>query len=62
MALRVVLGEDSYLAREGIERALAGIEGADLVGAFGDLEELRRGGDESVRRRAHGHSHASDEH
>lgn len=41
MAIRVVLGEDSLIAREGIERVLAAIEGVSLVGMCGDLDELR---------------------
>jgi DNA-binding NarL/FixJ family response regulator len=41
MAIRVVLGEDSYLAREGIVRALEGLEDVELVAACGDLDELR---------------------
>jgi DNA-binding NarL/FixJ family response regulator len=39
--IRVVLGEDSYLAREGITRVLAGAEDIELVAACGDLDELR---------------------
>jgi DNA-binding NarL/FixJ family response regulator len=39
--IRVVLGDDSFLAREGIARVLDGIEDVDLVAACGDLEELR---------------------
>jgi DNA-binding NarL/FixJ family response regulator len=41
VAIRVVLGEDSFIAREGIARALAGIEDVDLVATCGDLDELR---------------------
>src|SRR6266550_1111863 len=36
----VVLGEDSYLAREGISRALEGIEEIELVASCGELGEL----------------------
>jgi DNA-binding NarL/FixJ family response regulator len=39
--LRVVLGEDSYLAREGIIRVLEEIEGVELVAVCGTLPELR---------------------
>jgi DNA-binding NarL/FixJ family response regulator len=39
--IRVVLGDDSFLAREGIARVLETIEDVDLVAACGDLEELR---------------------
>ena len=39
--IRVVLGDDSFLAREGIARVLDAIEDVDLVAACGDLEELR---------------------
>ena len=42
MAIRVVLGEDSFIAREGIVRALEGIEDVDLLATCGDLDELRR--------------------
>ena len=48
MAIRVVLGEDSYLTREGIVRVLAGIEDVDLVAARGDLDELRDAVDEAA--------------
>jgi DNA-binding NarL/FixJ family response regulator len=41
MALRVVLGEDSYLAREGIVRALERLEDIELAATCGDLDELR---------------------
>ena len=40
MSIRVILGEDSYLAREGIERVLEHTDGVELVGAFGSLDEL----------------------
>src|SRR5205807_6745347 len=40
-AIRVVLGEDSYLAREGIARALERADGVDLVGICEDLPSLR---------------------
>jgi DNA-binding NarL/FixJ family response regulator len=38
---RVVVGEDSYLTREGIVRILDGIDGIEVVGACGDLDSLR---------------------
>ena len=41
MALRVVLGEDSFLAREAICRVLEQAEGIELVAACSDLNELR---------------------
>ena len=41
MAIRVVLAEDNYLAREGIVRALEAIEDIDVVAACGDLETAR---------------------
>jgi DNA-binding NarL/FixJ family response regulator len=41
MAIRIVLGEDSYLAREGITRALESIDDVDLVESCADLESLR---------------------
>jgi DNA-binding NarL/FixJ family response regulator len=40
MSIRVILGEDSYLAREGIERVLERTDGVELVGAYGSLDEL----------------------
>jgi DNA-binding NarL/FixJ family response regulator len=41
IVIRVVLGDDSFLAREGIARVIDAIEDAALVDACGDLEELR---------------------
>jgi DNA-binding NarL/FixJ family response regulator len=41
MTIRVVLGEDSYLAREGIARALNDVEDVDLVATCSDLDSLR---------------------
>jgi len=38
--LRVVLGEDSYLAREGISRALEAAEEIELVASGGTLDEV----------------------
>ena len=40
MAVRVILGEDSYLVREGIKRVLEHAEEIELVATFGDLETL----------------------
>jgi DNA-binding NarL/FixJ family response regulator len=41
MTIRVVLGEDSYLVREGIAAALKQIADVDLVATCADLESLR---------------------
>jgi len=41
MPIRVVLGEDSYIAREGITRVLETIDEIELVATCGDLDELR---------------------
>lgn len=41
MAIRVVLGEDSFLVREGIATVLENLDGVELVEAAGDLDELR---------------------
>ena len=46
MAIRVILGEDSYLAREGISRVLEHAEEIDLIATYGDLETLLAGVDE----------------
>ena len=43
MAIRVILAEDNYLAREGIVRVLESIEDLDLVAAYGDLDAVRAG-------------------
>jgi DNA-binding NarL/FixJ family response regulator len=40
MSIRVILGEDSYLAREGIEHVLGRMDDIQLVGAYGDLDAL----------------------
>lgn len=40
MAIRVILGEDNYLAREGIRRVLEQADDIDLVATCGDLEGL----------------------
>lgn len=39
--IRVVLGEDDFLAREGITHVLDGLDGIDLVASSGDLDTLR---------------------
>jgi DNA-binding NarL/FixJ family response regulator len=41
VVIRVVLGDDSFLAREGVARVLEGIEDVELVTTCGDLDELR---------------------
>ena len=41
MTIRVVLGEDSYLAREGISRVLEGDDDVEVVAACGDFDSLR---------------------
>jgi DNA-binding NarL/FixJ family response regulator len=41
VGIRVVLGEDSFLAREGIVSVLQTIEDVELVGVAGDLDSLR---------------------
>ena len=46
MPLRVVLGEDSFLAREAIGSVLARTEGIELVAECGDLDSLRAAIDE----------------
>ncbi len=39
--IRVVLAEDSFLAREGVTHVLESIHDVELVGSCGDLDELR---------------------
>jgi DNA-binding NarL/FixJ family response regulator len=39
--IRVVLADDSFLAREGLTHVLGSIDDVDLVGACADLDELR---------------------
>jgi DNA-binding NarL/FixJ family response regulator len=41
MSIRVVLGEDSFLAREAVGSVLETADGVELVAAAGDLESLR---------------------
>jgi len=47
-SIRVVLGEDSWIARQGISQALAEDEDVELVGTCGDLDSLRATVDEVV--------------
>lgn len=46
MTIRVVLGEDSYLMREGIFRVLEEEDDVDVVATCGDVDSLRRAVDE----------------
>jgi DNA-binding NarL/FixJ family response regulator len=46
-AIRIVLGEDSFLAREAISRVLERTEGIELLAACGDLDSLRTAIDET---------------
>ena len=39
--IRVVVADDSFLAREGLARVLASLDDVDLVAACADLDELR---------------------
>src|SRR6478672_8308921 len=39
--IRVVIGDDSFLAREGIARVLESIEDVELIAACVDFDELR---------------------
>jgi DNA-binding NarL/FixJ family response regulator len=41
MAIRVALGDDSIIVREGVRQLLAGDPGIDVVGAVGDVDSLR---------------------
>ncbi len=41
MTLRLILGEDSFLAREGITRALESVGGIEIVAVCDDLDSLR---------------------
>jgi len=47
VAIRVVLGEDSFIAREGIVRVLEAIEDVELVATCGDLDDLRKAIDDT---------------
>jgi DNA-binding NarL/FixJ family response regulator len=40
VAIRVLLGEDSYIVREGLRQVLAGAPGVEVVGECGDADEL----------------------
>lgn len=44
--IRVLIGEDNYIAREGIHRILEAEEGIEIVETCGDLATLRRAVDE----------------
>ena len=46
MTIRIVVGEDSFLVREGIERIVSSDPGLELVAACGDVDELRAAVDE----------------
>lgn len=46
MTIRTVLGDDSYLAREGVTRVLADAEDIEIVATCGDLDSLRAAIDE----------------
>lgn len=46
MAIRVLVGDDSYLAREGIARILADEDDIDVVAECADMESLRQAVDE----------------
>jgi DNA-binding NarL/FixJ family response regulator len=48
MAIRVVVGEDSFLVREGIASVLGGLDGIELVETAGNLDELRASVERSV--------------
>jgi DNA-binding NarL/FixJ family response regulator len=48
MTIRVVLGEDSFLAREAIEGVLQRTDGIELVAACSDLDSLRATIDETL--------------
>jgi DNA-binding NarL/FixJ family response regulator len=41
MPIRVALGDDSIIVREGVRQLLAGDPGIDVVGAVGDVDSLR---------------------
>ena len=45
MPIRVVLAEDNYIAREGIEHALAAAEGIEVVSTCADFDSLLAGVD-----------------
>ena len=48
MTIRVVLGEDSYLMREGIIRVLAEEDDVEVVATCGDVDSLRAAVDEAA--------------
>ena len=61
--IRVVVGEDNYLAREGICRVLEAEQDIEIVAACGDLATLRDAvGDAAARRGADRYPDAADQH
>ena len=63
MPIRVVLGEDSLLVREGVKQLLDIDPEIDVVAAVGDLDSLRDACErERPGRGRHRHPDAADEH
>ena len=63
MPIRVVLGEDSLLVREGVKQLLDVDPEIDVIAAVGDLDSLReRLPARATQRGRHGYPHAADEH
>ena len=63
MPIRIVLGEDSLLVREGVHRLLAVDPDVEVVGAAADEGSLRQSCEErAARRRAHRHPDAAHRH
>ena len=46
MTIRVLVGEDNYLAREGITAVLEGARDVSHIGTYGDLDSLRNAVDD----------------
>jgi DNA-binding NarL/FixJ family response regulator len=44
--IRAILGDDDYLVREGVSRALSGLPDIEFMGAFADVDSLQRAVDE----------------
>jgi DNA-binding NarL/FixJ family response regulator len=42
VAIRVILGEDSFIVREGLQQVLAGAPQVEVLAGYGDADELRR--------------------
>ena len=62
MPIRIALGEDSLLVREGVLQLLAGDPAVEIVAAVGDARRPARGlRPPPARRRPHRHPHAADE-